>query len=215
MMVQAAEKTAREHLDANEKRWDSWARTYDNKRFDFFRRFQKKAVLMTQLKEGQRFLDIGCGTGWAVRYAAGTIRGNGEFYGIDMSSKMIEKARENSRCLKNIRFQKALVEELPFESDFIDNAICTNSFHHYLDPVKALIEIRRVLKPGGRIYILDATADNMVIKLADRCMRARQPEHVKLYSTPEFRELFSKAGLKYVKTTSVWPLKTHTGEKAL
>ena len=214
-MVQAVEKTAPEHLSVNEKKWDSWAETYDNKRFNFFRHFQKRAVLMAQLKNGQRFLDIGCGTGWAVCYAASTMSGNGEFYGIDMAPKMIEKARENSGGLKNVRFQKALVEELPFESDFIDNAICTNSFHHYLDPVKALTEIRRVLKPGGRVYILDATTDNIIIKLADKRMKSRQPEHVKLYSTAEFRELFPKAGLKYVKSIPVWPLKVHIGEKVL
>ncbi len=214
-MTQNNENAVREHIDINIKRWDAWAGTYDNKRFDFFRNFQKKAVSLAQLKEGQRFLDIGCGTGRAVRYAACLMNENGEFYGIDMSSKMIEKAQGNSPGLKSVHFYKALAEELPFESDFIDSAICTNSFHHYLDPSKALDEIYRVLKPGGRVYILDATADGILIKIANRCMKARQPEHVKLYSTEEFRELFSRSGLQYTTTSPAWPLKIHVGEKVL
>ena len=214
-MTQKNDNVAGEHLEVNQKKWDSWAGTYDNKRFNFFRYLQKRAVSLTQLKEGQSFLDIGCGTGWAVRYAAGLMKGNGSFYGIDLSPKMIEKAIENSRGCKNTYFYNARVEELPLKNDFIDIAICTNSFHHYLDPSKALDEIYRVLKPGGRIYIMDATADGILIKFVEKYGLARHPDHVKIYSTVEYRELFSKSKFKYVATVPVWPEKVHVGEKAI
>lgn len=201
------------HIRANEKRWDSWAGTYDNKRFDFFRSFQKKAVELTQLKEGQSFLDIGCGTGFAVGYAASLTGDKGYFCGIDLSSKMIEKAIENSQGFHNVHFYKANVESMPFEDNTFDAAICTNSFHHYIDPVKALKEIRRVLKPGGRIHILDATTDDLTIRLVEKFIMSWQRSHVKLYSTDEFRELFKKSVLEYVGTTAVGPMKVHTGEK--
>jgi ubiquinone/menaquinone biosynthesis C-methylase UbiE len=214
-MAEKSENAVLEHLEVNEKKWDSWAGTYDNKRFDFFRYLQKKAVSLTRLKEGQSFLDIGCGTGWAVCYASGLMNGNGKFYGIDLSSKMVGKALENSGGHKNTYFYNARVEELPFESNFIDVAICTNSFHHYLDPSKALDEIYRVLKPGGRIYIMDATADGLLTKFIEKHAMARQPDHVKIYSTREYRELFSKSRIKYVTTTRAWPEKVHIGEKAI
>lgn len=206
-----SEKSA--HIKANEKRWDSWAGTYDMKRFDFFRHFQKKAVEMTQLKEGQSFLDIGCGTGFAVRYAADTRMDNGNFCGIDLSEKMIERSVQNSTDFRNVHFYRANVEAMPFENDVFDSAICTNSFHHYPDPIKALEEIRRVLKPEGRIYILDATPDYPMTRLMENIIKRREPSHVKLYSTKEFRELFEKSKLKYVRTTSVWPVKVQIGKK--
>lgn len=212
-MAQNNKKTVQRHVKLKENRWDSWAGTYDKKLFDFFRHFQKKAVEMARLKEGQSFLDIGCGTGFAVRYAAVTMNCNGNFYGIDLSSKMIEKAGDNSQGYRNVHFYKANVEAMPFESGLFDSAICTNSFHHYIDPSKALDEIYRVLKPGGRIYILDATTDGIMTKLAEKAFMSRQQSHVKLYSTGEFRELFTKSSLKYVTTRAVWPVKVQVGEK--
>lgn len=59
-----------EHTRLNERKWDSRAATYDRKRFDYFRWMQKRVVRLIDLRPGLHFLDIGCGTGWAVRYVA-------------------------------------------------------------------------------------------------------------------------------------------------
>jgi ubiquinone/menaquinone biosynthesis C-methylase UbiE len=57
---------------------------------------------------GLRLLDLGCGTGWAVRYVVSLVHECGEFYGIDISSKMIEKAKENSAGFKNVYFYQPM-----------------------------------------------------------------------------------------------------------
>lgn len=138
----------------------------------------------------------------------------GQFYGIDLSSKMIEKARDNSQDYENIHFDKANAEELAFECDFFDLAICTNSFHHYLHPSKVLNEIQRVLKSGGRIYIMDFTADGFIPAMVDRWAKRREPEHVRFYSTQEYRTLFAGAKLEHVATKLItFPMKVHIGEK--
>jgi ubiquinone/menaquinone biosynthesis C-methylase UbiE len=143
------------------------------------------------------FLDIGCGTGWAVGQAAKIAGNKGSFYGIDLSSGMIEKARENFREFANFHFIRANSESIPLDNNLFDNIICTNSFHHYLHPEKAMSEISRLLKPGGKIFILDPTADNMFIKILDKFIKLLQPEHVKIYSSDEFKRLMIGAGLKY------------------
>jgi ubiquinone/menaquinone biosynthesis C-methylase UbiE len=204
----------KEHAELNKKKWDRRSGTYDEKRFNYFRFMQKRVIALAQLKANQRFLDIGCGTGWAVRYAAGLVQEGGEAYGIDISPGMIERARASSARIRNTFFFQAGAETLPLNSYFFDVIICTNSFHHYLNPQKVLAEVGRVLKPGGRIYILDFTADGTISRMVDRAFRKREPEHVKFYSTREYRQLFSGANLKYVATKTITPpMKVHIAEK--
>jgi ubiquinone/menaquinone biosynthesis C-methylase UbiE len=168
------------------------------------------------LGENPNLLDLGCGTGWAVRYAASLRNGHGQFYGIDISSKMIEKAQASSTNYRNVHFRRANAEELPFENGIFDRIICSNAFHHYSDPDKVVREACRVLKPQGRIYILDVTADGFLTRILDRLAEKLERGHVKIYSTREYRSLFEKAGLLYVTNKSILPsLKIHIGEKVV
>lgn len=205
-----------DHLKLNEEKWDKWAETLDGKsqRNDFLRAGQRKVVALLNLKDGSIFLDIGCGTGWAVNLAAQSANDRGTFYGVDLSEKMIEKAEENFKGRDNFHFIRADSRSIPLDDGMFDVIICTHSFHHYLRPQEVVNEMRRLLKPGGRVYILDPTTDIWFAKLLDRIMKMFQPEHVKMYSTKEFREMFSKGGLKYVGTETVKSFdKIHVGEK--
>ena len=206
--------TPSEHIELNQKKWDARSATYDKKRFDYFRFFQRRVISLIHLKAAQRFLDIGCGTGWAVRYAAGLVGEGGEACGIDIASKMIEKALANAGDMKNVRFFQANAASLPFGENYFDAVICTNSFHHYLHPSEVLAGVYRVLQPGGRIYIMDPTADGFIVKMVDRRVMSKEPDHVKLYSTGEYRELFAGANLKYVRSKTITPpMKVHIAEK--
>ena len=94
------------HSKLNAEKWDLQSKTFDKKspmRF-YFRFCQKRIVSLLHLKEDQMLLDIGCGTGWALRYAASLVNDRGGFYGVDISSKMIEIAKINSSNNKNIHF---------------------------------------------------------------------------------------------------------------
>ncbi len=209
-------KNETKHLELNEAKWDRWASSLDSDgwRHDFLRDAQSKVISLLNVHEGVHFLDIGCGTGWAVGEAAKLVDDKGLFYGIDLSSKMIEKAKSNFDGKDNFRFIQANVETIPLDSDFFDIIICTNSFHHYLHPDKALDEIHRLLKSGGKVYILDPTADVWMIKLADRIIKLAEPEHVKIYSTKEFQKLFQRAGLRYKTSKAIdWHQSIHIGEK--
>jgi ubiquinone/menaquinone biosynthesis C-methylase UbiE len=197
----------------NEKLWDLRAQTYD-RYFGFTRWTQKKLISLLPLGKNPYLLDIACGTGWAVRYAASLTRGRGEFYGVDISSGMIKQAEAGSPSYPNVHFCKSKVEKLPFENDFFDFIISSNAFHHFSNPEKALREAHRVLKPKGRIYILDTTADNFFMRMMDVLSRKLEPAHVKLYSTREFHTLFENAGLRYVTSKpAILFLKVHIAQK--
>ena len=204
------------HIEVNKKKWDKWAPEADGKgrwMYDYLRRAQASLIEMIDLKENMNFLDIGCGTGWAIGQAAGVINDKGEFYGVDISSKMIAKAKENFTGKNNFHFIEANSESIPLDDNFFDVIICTNSFHHYLHPDKAMNEISRLLKPGGKIYIVDPTADSLFIKVIDKVIKLLEAAHVKMYSTKEFRELIQNAGLKYLESKDLKGEKVHIGEK--
>jgi ubiquinone/menaquinone biosynthesis C-methylase UbiE len=191
-----------ENAKLNEDLWDSRAKTYD-RLFSFTRWTQRKLVSMLKLGENPCLLDLACGTGWAVRYAASLAKGHGEFYGVDNSSKMIEQAEANSRNFLNVHFCKSKVEELPFDNNFFDIVISSNAFHHFSNPEKALKEAYRVLKAKGKVYILDTTANNFFMRMVDRLSRKLKAAHVRLYSTREFQALFEKAGLHYTMSKPI------------
>jgi len=189
----------REIARQNEETWDSRAKTYDA----FFRSTQRKLVSLLELGDKPYVLDLGCGTGWTLRYAAN--RWQGEFYGVDISSKMVERAQAKSRSYGNLHFYKSRVEELPFDDDFFDVVLSSYAFHHFSNPEKALREANRVLKPKGKLYILDMTANNAFTRLVDRFTRKMEAAHVKSYSTKEFQALFERAGLSYITSKRIIP----------
>jgi len=209
-------KQENENTGLNEKKWDSEADTYDSRYFTFYiRSMQRKIVSLLNFNKNQRLLDVGCGTGRALQLASDLVDGQGEFYGIDLSSKMLEVAKSSSSD-KNMHFYKANAEKLPFEDDFFDLIMCCNSFHHYANPNVVLSEMYRVLNSNGRVYILDITTDTLFMKIIDKLWRNIEPSHVKQYSTKEYEVLFQKAGLKYIKSTPVVVggfVKVHIGEK--
>jgi ubiquinone/menaquinone biosynthesis C-methylase UbiE len=191
----------REIARQNEETWDSRAKTYDA----FFRFTQRRLVSLLQLGDNPCLLDLGCGTGWTLRYAANRTNGRGEFYGVDISSKMIERAQAKSRSYGNLHYYKSRVEELPFDDDFFDAVISSYAFHHFSNPEKALREANRVLKPKGKLCILDMTANNAFTRLVDRFTRKLEAAHVKSYSTTEFQALFERAGLRYITSKRIIP----------
>lgn len=203
-----------EHEQLNQAYFDKWAKHFEKTGFAF-RYFQKKVISNVQLQPNSSFLDIGCGTGWALRYVSSLLNHQGHFVGIDISEMMIEKAKQIAKGLSNISFYNASSEELPLENDCFDNIICTFSFHHYLHPEKALSEAMRVLKIKGKLFILDGTPDDFITKWIEKWLAKLEKEHVKQYSTLEFIKMFSTAGLKYLmsKIILIYPVKLHIAEK--
>ena len=97
-------------------------------------------------------LDIGCGPGAAVRAAATSVA---RAVGVDRSEPMVEIARRRSRELVNVEFSVAGAEDLPFPDGAFDRVWAIHSFHHWEDQPRGLAETHRVLRPGGRLLIVE------------------------------------------------------------
>ena len=105
---------------------------------------------------GDIVLDIGCGAGVDSIFAAVMAGQSGKVTGIDLVPEMLERAKENARLSAlNINFLEGSAEDLLFFGNTFDVVISNGVFNLVVDKVKALSEVYRVLKPGGRLMLAD------------------------------------------------------------
>lgn len=186
----------------NKAYFDRWAKTYDVGRLSpWFQYTQELAIRHLDPKSGSKVLDIGCGTGFAVLQLASLsfIR---KACGIDISSVMVEKARAKvpQGVREKTEFCQASSESIPYPTREFDYVLCTNSFHHYIDPLSALAEMRRVLRPGGRVVILENAPDLSWYTWAwDYILRMIEKGHVRYYTSRELGQMLRDAGFESIK----------------
>ena len=109
------------------------------------------------VNKGEAVLDIGCGAGVDTLVAAITVGPEGRVVGIDLVPEMLEQAKANLKktSLKNVTFQEASAETLPFPDKSFDVVISNGVFNLIPDKAKALREVFRVLKSSGRFLLAD------------------------------------------------------------
>lgn len=142
-----------------------------------------------------RVLDVGCGTGvFAERIRAALPRAS--VWGIDLVSGMLTRGAERwRRHAGHIVPIQADSERLPFAGGSFDVVTCANSFHHYPHQDRAIVEMRRVLKPEGRLMVIDGYRDApWGWFIYDVCVAGVEGA-VHHASARQFRELFTQAGL--------------------
>ena len=103
-------------------------------------------------------VEFGCGPGYFTRVIARNAK---HVTATDLSPRMIKAARANLRDLRNITFQVQDSESSSLPSGAYDTVLMANMLHTLDDPVKALKECYRVLKPGGRLLIINYTEEGM------------------------------------------------------
>ena len=125
------------------------------------------------LQAGEQVLDAGCGTGLLLEQMAQSIGDNGRAVGVDFSPDMLEVADQRCHGLSNVELQQGSIESLDFESEIFDVVSCTQTLLYVKQVETALAEIHRVLKPHGRVAILETDWRGVVFNSQDNAMTRR------------------------------------------
>jgi ubiquinone/menaquinone biosynthesis C-methylase UbiE len=167
----------------------------------------KRGIDFLEIKPGDKILDLGCGNGEG---AEKLVKMGAKVWGIDYSETAVSLAK--LKKLKTSKFQTGRIGELPYKNKFFDKIICLDVFEHvYPEELEeALLEIKRVLKPGGKLVV--ATAPNSfylgpVEWIAKKLTGVKSFEsdeyHINIFSYFRFKKLFNKFGGKqYITVTN-------------
>ena len=140
----------------SKKHFDGQAAEYDQR--DTYYYSQNGKISCRDIAEQIRdvsyetLLDVGCGTGFLIDLLV--KRRAAKYCGVDLSDEMIRVAK--GKAIPGAEFTVGSADKLPYPDGSFDIVTCSQSFHHYPYPEKAMREAKRVLKPGG-LYILSDT----------------------------------------------------------
>lgn len=171
---------------------------------------------LLDLRPGERAVDVGCGIGQDARELARRVGPTGSVVGIDGSAEMIAKAiaATNDTTAQTLRFIEGDATALPIESGAYDALRADRLLQHVDDPLQALVEFRRVLRPGARIVLIEPDWKTMAVYPGsaaggdnDRCVAAIFDWHVAHTRHPligrSLRMLLAQAGFVSVSVTPI------------
>jgi ArsR family transcriptional regulator len=140
--------------------------------------------------------DLGCGTG---QLAAALAPHVAEVIGVDASAAMLQAARKRLQHFDNVNLRRGELESLPIDDARLDLATAMLVLHHVVDPEKATVEMARVVKPRGRLLLVDMLPH-------ERENYRQQMGHVWLgFSNDQIRRLLEAAGFADVTVTTLPP----------
>jgi ubiquinone/menaquinone biosynthesis C-methylase UbiE len=151
--------------------------------------------------QADRILDLACGPGVLASVLSDKAR---VVVGVDLTDEVLRVARTRSTGIPNVTFARALAEHVPFVSASFDAVVLRLALHHFEYPLDGLAEVRRLLRPGGRVVILDilTSAHTETARLHNAIEILRDPSHVRFLTLESLRGQVLDAGFALVSESS-------------
>jgi demethylmenaquinone methyltransferase/2-methoxy-6-polyprenyl-1,4-benzoquinol methylase len=128
--------------------------------------WRRDAIKISNIKEGQKVLDLCCGTGQMINYECKAVGKNTTVIGVDFSQEMLNVGQKRlGKSLKQYKYKliKGSILELPFEDNTFDCITIAFGLRNISDKSKALSEMYRVLKPNGKAVCLELSKPNVPV----------------------------------------------------
>ncbi|WP_145566432.1 class I SAM-dependent methyltransferase [Yersinia aleksiciae] len=195
--------TQNSHTDAVERQFGDQANAYLTSAVHAQGKDLQRLATLLQPHGNAHLLDLGCGAGHASFTAAAVVK---SVVSYDLSAQMLQVVSQAAadKNLTNIAVQQGLAESLPFGDQSFDIVISRYSAHHWHDVGQALREVKRVLRPGGKVIFMDVVSPgHPVLDIYLQTVEVlRDTSHVRNYSPGEWLALFTDAGLVINEVTS-------------
>ena len=187
--------------EAIEDRFTATAKVFGDYAVVERKRLAETLAKMVGAAKNQKAADLATGPGTlALRFAAHVE----SVAAVDLTPAMLKRARETARNegIENVTFLRADAQDLPIASGALDLVVTSYSLHHIPDPARVLREMARVIKPGGRVGIIDIVVPDAegASEQANAIEIARDRSHTKSLRRAEFEALLGQAGLKTLDT---------------
>ncbi|MFB6108020.1 MAG: methyltransferase domain-containing protein [Haloplanus sp.] len=155
-----------------------------------------EALSLLDVEAGDRVLDVGCGTGFGTE---GLLQYTDDVHGLDQSVHQMEKAFQKFGKRDAVNFYRGDAERLPFAADAFDVVWSSGSIEYWPNPVDALEEFRRVVKPGGQVLVVGPNypSSTLMQRLADAIML--------FYDEDEADRMFREAGFADPRHVTMGP----------
>lgn len=146
-----------------------------------------------KISPGDKVLDVGCGTGTILKRLNDLCHIQG--FGIDIEEKMIEQAKSK---LPQMNILKCDCSNTPFDKEMFDHVIACMTFHHFYDQIAFAKEMSRVLKKGGKLYLVDPKLPALFRKIINTILLTRNIAG-KFNTNQEINSIFNPCGLVIVQ----------------
>lgn len=186
------------------------ARHYDEKWAFYVEATTRETLRRLPLSAASRVLDVGCGTGELLRRVRANVP-DAVLAGLDPVPEMLDVAREKLSGRDDLRVGYA--DRLPWNAGTFDVVVSCNMFHYISDPLTALREMARVLRPTGALVLTDWCDDYFACRICNLYLRLTNRAFYKTYRQAECLELLKVAGYEVqsferYKISWLWGLMT-------
>ncbi len=187
--------------DSTIKWYNRTAQRYEDKWEKYLKHTHRALLEHIEVNNSDKILDVSCGTGLLAQQMLKQGYSFDEFCLNDPSERMLAIARRRFSNHENIRFTNEKVQQLSHPVNYFDTIICLNSFHFYEEQQQVLNRFHAILKPGGKLYLLDWNREYF-FKIVNQVIKWANSTYINTRSLSDLQKMVHETGFELAASDS-------------